>query len=67
MKVIDVWGPFWPDKEEEDRFDFKVWKVILSTGETIIVPAALDDNKYDVARIILESRDATCEKGNLQK
>ena len=68
IKIIEVWGPYWPDREEgEFRYDFRVWKVTLSTGETIIVPAALDDNKYDVARVVLESCEARCEKENPQR
>ena len=58
-KVIQVCGPYWPDREEgENRYDFKVWDVTIlhpdATQEIIRVPAALDDNKYDVAKVVLD-------------
>lgn len=59
VKVIKVSGPYWPDKEEgETRYDFRVWFVTVrhqdATEEIIKIPASLDDNSYDVGRIVLE-------------
>lgn len=72
IKVIKVNGPFIPPRIVENRDDFKMWDVTLlypdGETETISVPVSLDDNQYDVARIVLEEYcDCDCEKRNPQR